>query len=291
MYPIRFIKLVGKSAANYNQVAYYQASTRLCEATLHTVLREPQYVQCIENDSFSATLVTMLLLGATNVQPDNFMLKVTRANSMAMSLDRMGEDTQDSDTRSAGRSQSAQLSRGVSMVDMGDDAITSIALQGINNDAIFTDGLFNYEKIRNMDRMIEKLQRKEKSNINKEKKDDNGDSASSNGSLEGHLNIMLFLPQMQLPVSLKMRTLLTCSRGAVEELVSNWLRELYLQNKRYEYLKQSGWLVGGARNVCCCMCDWICSSPVTECLSVLRIRVLGGPFRVSLFSCLRLLCR
>src|SRR5262249_35398532 len=55
---------------------------------------------------------------------------------------------------------------------------------------------------------------------------------------EYNLNVLFFLPQMDEPFDFKLRNMLLSSPFVVEEMMINWLRDLYDQNRRFELLQQ-----------------------------------------------------
>ena len=72
MYPIRFIKVMGRSKNNYGQVAFYQASTNFTQLNLNDVLQNPNHINMISNNTFSALLITSLLTDCKYTAPGIF---------------------------------------------------------------------------------------------------------------------------------------------------------------------------------------------------------------------------
>lgn len=91
MYPIRFIKLVGKSALNYGQIAFYQAANDFTGETLANVVDEPRLLDLIDARSYSVAFLSTVLSGALRAQPRNYMIKSTRdAHGQATSVSILG---------------------------------------------------------------------------------------------------------------------------------------------------------------------------------------------------------
>lgn len=78
MYPIRFIKLVGKSALNYGQIAFYQAANDFTGETLANVATTPELLELIDRRSYSIAFLSSLLSGALRGQPRNYMIRTNR---------------------------------------------------------------------------------------------------------------------------------------------------------------------------------------------------------------------
>jgi len=188
MYPIRFIKVMGRSKNNYGQVAFYQASTNFTQLNLSDVLQDPKLVPLVANTGYSAMFITTLLTGSRVALPGNVMVKYLTESGQTL--------TKASDVARAAEE---------------GNPISSVKLLGIHNDVTFSGAVFN------------KLAR------------------DSKESLEA--NVLFVMPQVAGPVDADVRAVLTRSRAVPEEVISSWLRELYLQNKRYESLISSGFTV------------------------------------------------
>lgn len=91
MYPIRFIKLVGKSALNYGQIAFYQAATDFSDETLASVVSSPLKYDLISRRSYTVAFLSSLLSGALKGLPRNYMLRtVNNENGEPQRLDILG---------------------------------------------------------------------------------------------------------------------------------------------------------------------------------------------------------
>ena len=88
-----------------------------------------------------------------------------------------------------------------------------VALGGVNTDESFCSVLFAYERL---------------------------NKAPALQASESGLNILYLFPQVDQPVSAEVTKYFSKSEGRAEELTSIWLRELYLQNKRYSAPQVSG---------------------------------------------------
>lgn len=188
MYPIRFIKVMGRSKNNYGQVAFYQASTNFTQLNLSDVLQDPKLVPLVANTGYSAMFITTILTGSSVALPGNVMVKYLTESGQVL--------TKASDVARA--------------VEDG-NPISSVKLLGIHNDVTFSGAVFN------------KLAKDSKESV--------------------EANVLFVMPQVAGPVDSDVRAVLTRSRAVPEEVISSWLRELYLQNKRYESLISSGFTV------------------------------------------------
>ena len=93
-----------------------------------------------------------------------------------------------------------------------DDTISSIELIGFNVDDAFSRGAF--DRVRYLSDTPEK-------------------------SIQV-ANVLFILPQMEMPIDPMIKGLLMGSRHAAEQMVSNWLREVYEQNLKYSNLQSCG---------------------------------------------------
>eukprot|EP01036_Dinobryon_divergens_P032269 gene32269-41821_t len=100
-----------------------------------------------------------------------------------------------------------QASTNFTQLNLGDVLGDPNLILGIHNDSLFSNGVFN------------------------------------NSRESSDANVLFLLPQLNSDVDPEVRAVLTRSRAVPEEIISSWLRELYLQNKRYESLISSGFTV------------------------------------------------
>lgn len=91
--PTRIIKIEGCSGGNYDQVAYYLASSSIEGTSLHKVLNNGNFLEKLDIESFSALFVSSLLVGTGDAKPDNFMVRsVSAADGKSKSFKLMSID-------------------------------------------------------------------------------------------------------------------------------------------------------------------------------------------------------
>lgn len=185
MYPVRLIKLVGKSATNYGQTAYYHASMNFSEDTLYTGLKDlliqPALKVSLDQYSYSVAFLVLLLTNAKVCRGEHLMVrKVQQSNGEVL-----------------------------------------LKIVGFNNDETFCDGLFSFasSSLFSSPNIFQELAEEDDEDIE---------------------NILFTLPQFQNLLHPDVVHMFLNNNGLVEEIISAWFRELYLQNKRYESLMSSG---------------------------------------------------
>ena len=177
MYPIKLIKLVGKSTKNYGQIAYYQAALQFTEHTLRSSVSNLQQMSQVDGYSYSLAFLTSLLAGVSRSRPENYMVRVSK--------DDAGRDRYE--------------------------------IVGFNNDEELSEQLFAVKETLKP-----------------------AATSSVVGAPPAEFHALNLLPQFYQPIDPALVSLLLSHRALVEETISSLLREIYLQNKRYESLLSSG---------------------------------------------------
>lgn len=168
MHPIRFIKVMGRSKNNDGKVAYYQTSPGFTQTSLRDVLEAGTYNK-IDEDSFTAMVLSSMLVGISDALPENFMMNASDPEC--------------------------------------------IKVVGVQSDNIFSSGCLVFEK------------------------DGNASFESKVGST---FNSLFLLPNMDQPVACDIADIILNVAWAAEDIISSWMRELYMQNQRYQSLITSG---------------------------------------------------
>lgn len=75
VHPTRLLRLTGKSASNYGNQHYYQASPVFTDVTLEDMFRSPRDLQLLDYEGMSSLLLTSVLTGLGSSGPGNFMVK------------------------------------------------------------------------------------------------------------------------------------------------------------------------------------------------------------------------
>lgn len=163
MYPIRYLKIIGKSGEGKGKESFYQAATEFGTHSLESVAdKSADHVSITD---FTATFVTSVLFGAKAVHPENLM------------------------------------------VEPAGDKVHEMRFKGLNCDDRVLANLFKYK---------------------------NTDVAHSD-----ELNVVFMMPQMDAHMCPEIVTLLS-DPSTASVLVTSWLKELMLQNRRFAALKSAG---------------------------------------------------
>lgn len=169
MYPIRYLKIIGKSGEGKGKESFYQAATEFGAHSLDSVPDKSSDLVSISD--FTSMFLTSVLFGAKALHPVNIMV--------------------DGPTGGDGK----------------DAAGGELRLKGINCDDRILANLFKYK---------------------------NTDVTQSD-----ELNVIFMMPQMDAHLCPQMVELLSDPTTA-PVLVTSWLKELCLQNRRFSSLKTAG---------------------------------------------------
>jgi hypothetical protein len=163
MYPIKYLKIIGKSGDSRGKESFYQAATEFGAENLAVIDRAA--LSGVQLDDFSAMMIVSAIFGVKVMHPQNVMASAAKAFG------------------------------------------SEVTLHGVNCDEAFLSHMFRFR-------------------------------ASDAAHLED-LNVLYMMPQMDAAVSPTLAALLS-KPGAAARLVSTWLRELSMQNKRLAGLKSAG---------------------------------------------------
>jgi hypothetical protein len=163
MYPIKYLKIIGKSGDSRGKESFYQAATEFGADNLATIDRAT--LSGVQVDDFSAMVVVSAIFGVKVMHPQNVMANSAKAFG------------------------------------------SEVTLHGVNCDEAFLSHMFRFR--------------------------------ASDATHMEDLNVLYMMPQMDAPVSPTLAALLS-KPGAAARLVSTWLRELSMQNKRLAGLKSAG---------------------------------------------------
>lgn len=163
MYPIRYLKIIGKSGEGKGKESFYQAATEFGSQSLSSAADKS--VDRASITDFTAIFITSVLFGAKALHPENLM------------------------------------------VEPADEKGSDVRLKGINCDDRFLNHMFKYK--------------------------------AADVTHSDELNVVFMMPQMDVPLCPKIVALLSEATTA-PVLVTSWLKELFLQNRRFSALKSAG---------------------------------------------------
>jgi hypothetical protein len=208
MYPIKFLKIIGKSSSNYGQIAYYHSSLRFTEETLSSSVKTVEQLKNVDSYSYSVAFLTTLLVGITRMKPENVMTKTIKVE---------GENSSSSEEKKGNAEK--------------------IIITGFNNDEQLSSQIFPLKETKVF--TSSSASSNTSSPLSKPSfKPSSSSSAATDGGSAYH--VLCLFPQFHQPLNTSFVSEFLSNSANCEEIISSLLREIYLQNKRYEALLTAG---------------------------------------------------
>jgi myosin-5 len=204
MYPIKFLKIIGKSSFNYGQIAYYHSSLRFTEETLYSSVKSVKQLHNVDSYSYSVAFLTTLLVGITRMKPENVMTKTIKVEGESSS----------STAEKKGNSE-------------------KIIITGFNNDEQLSSQIFPFKETK-------VFTSSSASNTSSPLSKPSSKPSSSTVTGGSAYHVLCLLPQFHQPLNTSFVSSFLSNSANCEEIISSLLREIYLQNKRYEALLTAG---------------------------------------------------